>query len=393
MSLPSDDLCTGCAACVQVCSTGVLQMVADAEGFLRPVVKNNCCKCGKCEEVCPVLKENRTPRRQIRLFASYARDAKVRDESSSGGIFTLLARQFIRKGGVVFGAAWDCYSMSVRHVAVTRESDIQILSGSKYVQSDTTGSFISVRKLLEDGMSVMFSGTPCQLAGLRAFLGRDYEKLITIEIVCHGVPSPLVLKLYLDEIAALSPCLVRFRDKIRGWREFSLRVITENRDFFCESMKENVFLKGFLSNLYLRRSCSNCRRWNKMRGDIVLADYWNIKTECPHIDDDKGVSAVIVVTGKGWAAFKNLQDEIVCVQTRAKNFFKTNRNILLSSPKHPRRNRFFRDLADNRADLIELTRQNLEWTKVGEFLWKLRRHFDKKFMMRMAESMEEGDNT
>ena len=121
-------------------------------------------------------------------------------------------------------------------------------------------------------------------------------------------------------------------------------------------------------------------------------DYWNIKTECSTMDDDKGVSAVIVVTEKGRAAFKNLQDEIVCVRTRAKNFFKTNRNILLPSPKHPRRECFFRDLADNRADVIELTRQNLEWTKVGEFLWKLRRHFEKRFMMRMAESLEEGDS-
>lgn len=390
MILPPGDLCTGCAACAQVCPSGALQMIVDAEGFLRPVIKNNCLECGKCGKVCPVLNADRSPRRQIRLFAAYAREDDIRNESSSGGIFTLLARQFVRKGGVVFGAAWDCRSRSVLHMAVKSESDISILSGSKYVQSDTAGCFISVRELLDEGRAVMFSGTPCQLAGLRAFLGRDYENLFTVEIVCHGVSSPMVLKLYLDEIGASSPCSVRFRDKIRGWREFSFRVTTARGGFLCESMKENVFLKGFLSNLYLRRACSNCRSWSKLRGDVVLADFWNIKSENFDMDDNKGVSAVIVVTEKGRAAFEDLTDEIVSVRTRARNFFKTNRNVLLPSPKHPRRDRFFRALADNRAGVIELTRQNLKWTRTGELLWKIRRHFEKKSMARMAGLLDEG---
>ncbi len=221
-------MCCGCEACVQICPKGCISLNRDSEGFFYPKVDRALCvDCGLCDGVCPVINrsENREP---IKTLAAKNRDDQIRANSSSGGIFTLLAQQTIAQGGVVFGAKfndrWEVihdYSETVEGVAAFR--------GSKYVQSRIGDNFIKVKKFLDSGRRVLFSGTPCQIAGLKNFLGREYDNLLTVDFICHGVPSPAVWERYKSEVLRNTPphCQqpniqhVSFRGKVRGWRLFS----------------------------------------------------------------------------------------------------------------------------------------------------------------------------
>lgn len=376
-----DSRCCGCGACLQICPHDAIAMETNTEGFAYPRIRvDRCVSCGLCTKVCPRLHPDASERRPVRLFAARARDAELRRESSSGGLFSVLAQEVFARKGVVFGAAWDLEAGKVVHRAAHDSAGLKALRGSKYVQSETGRTFCDVRAALQAGQLVLYSGTPCQNAALRLFLGAPEANLVCVDVVCHGVPSPGVFGRYLDETHSRPVRDLAFRDKSGGWRAFSLRVNGAARG----TLKGNIYLRGFLSNLFLRPSCHTCPSADKLRSDFTFADFWNIRDVVPAWNDDTGASAVLVATPRGQELFDACRDRLEVQATDSPKFVVSNRNVLLASPRHPRRNRFMKTFARGDVSLEEAIRANLAWTQLGVFAWKIKRHFSKKKMKRLS---------
>lgn len=325
--------CCGCGACVQRCPKTCITMKPDEQGFLYPVVDASLCiQCGLCEKVCPVIHQVE-PVHPIGTFAVKGKDEEVRMQSSSGGMFTLLAEKTIDEGGVVFGARFDgCWNV-VHDCAVTKE-DLAPMRGAKYVQSRTENTFKMAELLLKKGSKVLYVGTPCQISGLRNYLRKEYDNLLLVDIVCHGVPSPVVWQAYLKSV--ISPCTsadvqsISFRNKDLGWSKYSLKIVTQgNIVKFHERAISNVFLKGYVKDFFLRPSCFNCpARQHTSCSDITLGDFWGYKGK---LNDDKGTGLVFVNTLKGEAWFKSL--DVLWEERTYDEAVKYNPSILRSVPE------------------------------------------------------------
>lgn len=325
--------CVGCNACVQICPKHCITMKEDEEGFLYPHVnKQYCIDCKLCERTCPVIHQNQD-RIPLKIFAAVNPDEEVRLKSSSGGVFAVLAEQVVSIGGVVFGARFN-ERWEVVHDYVETSAGLSVFLQSKYTQSYIGNSFIQAKDFLKQGRIVLFSGTPCQISGLLRFLRKDYDNLITVDVLCHGVPSPGVWRWYLTEeceknarqgvknsvsrplISSIpernstnaeilrSISRVSFRDKITGWKKYSFTLEfseasgrgEKNTVSRSMNIRENPYMIGFLSDWYLRYSCYQCpTRGFRSGSDITLADFWGY----PSHDDDKGLTAMAINTEKG----------------------------------------------------------------------------------------------
>lgn len=387
--------CCGCEACVQRCPKECIEMRLDEEGFSYPRINERLCiDCGLCEKVCPVI--NRSEKRQpVKVYASENKNETVRKESSSGGIFTLLAEQVIEEGGVVFGARFN-ENWEVVHSYCESKEELAQFRGSKYVQSCIGRVFLEAESFIKAGRKVLFSGTPCQIAGLRLFLKKEYENLLTIDFVCHGVPSSGVFQKYLREIIARkggrknsvfthpNPAQMRdisriyFRDKSLGWKKFSFSLtlstpagVEQNTVFLSEPLNKNIYLKGFLSNLYLRPSCHACPvRDLKSGSDITLGDYWGITRVHPaYRNDDKGVSLVLVNTEKGFLSYERISEETTSLESDFRKAVAINPSIAKDVDMPCKRKDFFTMYKDRSFSLIDsvslLTRESkiVRWSK------------------------------
>ena len=298
-------------------------MKEDREGFLYPEVdKDICVDCHLCEKVCPVLNQGKE-RKPLKIYAVKNKDEEIRRQSSSGGIFTLLAEQVIDEGGVVFGARFN-ENWEVVHSYTETKEGLAAFRGSKYVQSRIGDNYRKTESFLKSGRKVLFSGTPCQIAGLKLYLRKEYKNLLTVDFICHGVPSPGVWREYLKEEIArqcdgknsvLSHPIekgkirikhISFRNKKLGWKKFSFALTlsvpdghgAENTVLLSEPLNKNLFLRGFLADLYLRPSCYACpAKCLKSGSDVTIGDFWGIEKVMPEMDDDKGVSVVMVNRG------------------------------------------------------------------------------------------------
>lgn len=339
--------CCGCSACAQRCPKKCISMIEDEEGFLYPKVDTaNCIDCHLCEKVCPVINqvEPRTPQN---VYAAKNPNEIIRMNSSSGGIFTILAEQIIKSEGVVFGACWD-NEWNVKHDCVDNISDLQRFRSSKYLQSVIGDAYLKTEQFLKTGRKVMFTGTPCQIAGLKHFLRKEYDNLLAVEIICHSVPSPGVWQQYLttrlhtlkwnkSDIRKIS-----FRDKKTGWKTYSFVIENKDGNSFIELSSKNAFMRGFLADLYTRPSCHACpAKQLKSGSDITLGDFWGIESLMPEIDDDKGVSAIIVNSDKGKQVLHNINVELH--EVLYDELTTRNPALVKSFPKTPKRTEFFKE--------------------------------------------------
>lgn len=343
IKIENNSMCSGCAACFSACPRKCIQMQEDIEGFLYPVIQEGCVDCGICNNVCPFL---RNEKRDIvhKAWAAYASDSVVRNNSSSGGVFSLIAKKIIEEGGIVYGAAFSEDWKTVNHIGST---NYELFQSSKYVQSRIGYSFIDVRNSLKAKQKVVFSGTPCQVAGLKSFLGKEYPNLICIDVICHGVPSPLLWAKYVEHLQlkhGKSIEKINFRNKRKGWINFCFYTKQNGRDYFC-SHHNDPYMQIFLTNRSLRPSCYNCKiKEVGSSADITLGDLWGVENIAPEFRDDKGISAVIIHTEKGEELFLEL-DNCIKQSIDYNSVVSYNSPIYKSVNKPSDREDFFRDLS------------------------------------------------
>lgn len=350
--------CVGCSVCVQVCPKSCITMKTNHEGFWYPYVYESLCNdCGLCRVACPVSNDYLSQDRSTPLaFAAKNSDQDIRVKSSSGGVFSVLANRIIEEGGVVIGAAFNDY-MRLEHVMVDSVNALDKLRGSKYVQSDLVDVFSEARRKLERGHYVLFSGTPCQVAGLYSFLGHDYRELLTCDLICHGVPSPQLYEDYLQNIERRRHSKVvdyRFRDKKMGWKRPSVVLHFENGTKDIRRFNRDSFTIAFSKNISLRMSCYQCRFSKIPRvADITLADFWGVSNYHPEMDDNKGTSLVLTNSGKGESWFSVCSDALIYKQVDLEEALKNNKNATGSVRLPVLRDKFFDDYAAKGYEFVE----------------------------------------
>lgn len=342
LSLASSIECTGCGACVSICPKGCIRMKEDKEGFLQPAIDSKeCISCHKCEHACPILNPEKIDENQsTKAFAAINIDETIRQKSSSGGVFYALSEWTIAQGGVVFGARFDEQWQVVHDYAEKLDGIIPFM-GSKYVQSVIGNTFKQARIFLEEGRWVLFSGTPCQLGGLRAYLGKHYDRLIQVDIICYGVPSPGVWRTYLQERIRRRGKITRisFRDKRDGWRHSRFVVSFERGD---EEI-DGLFMGGFSYKAYLRKSCYDCpfRHYHR-NSDLTIADYWGVHELCQEMFDDKGTSIVFSHSSLGDVVLDAISDSIKMKAQTRNNAIEYNPFMVEKHTVTDKRVRFFR---------------------------------------------------
>lgn len=356
--------CSGCHSCYSACPKGCIEMKPDEEGFLYPVFDVvKCVQCGRCEAVCPVRNGVQKGKKPL-AFACVSQDGALREKSSSGGLFSHLARHTLQQGGVVFGVALDENHMPGHRPAET-EADAECFRGSKYVQSSVGESFKEVRSLLDGGRRVLFTGTPCQVAGLRTFLGKRYDGLICADIICHGVPSPKVWQCYVESLAKEKTIrAIRFRDKSSGWRTQALRIQYADGTSTVRPSSGDPFLTGFLKDLYLRPSCHRCSFKSAERAsDITMADLWGAEKIRPQMDDNRGVSLALIHTDAGFRLLESVRGLMNVEPVSLGDALAYNSSAILPASEHPRRSGFFHEFRKGECDFHELVfrccRENL----------------------------------
>ena len=357
--------CMGCYSCYNSCPTQAITMKEDTEGFRYPHVDGKLCiTCGACERACPVLSHPDVERQDVPdAYAALNEDEEIRKNSSSGGVFHLLAQEVLRDGGIVFGAGFD-EKWEVSHQSAESETELAKLRVSKYLQSRAENVYQLVKAELNTGRRVLFTGTPCQCAALRTFLKKNYKNLLVVDFICHGVPSPAVWRKYLawrtggEEIQGIS-----FRNKNLSWERFLLAIFYKNANKYLCDLHHDVYMQGFLQNLYLRPSCHECRFCRQNRPvDITIADYWGIKLDLPEAYDGKGTSLVVLHSWAGKKIFSRLQ-----VRKWKADFVKAvshNPSMVKASKPSPRREKFFQEFSSGKRDiglvLSKYTRLSIE---------------------------------
>ena len=339
-------LCTGCGACYNKCPFNAITMEIDNEGFVYPQIDNEkCVNCGLCYKVCPVespIKKNDTPD----AYAVWASD-EIRMQSSSGGMFTLLADVIFEKGGAVCGARYSDDYMSVYHAWATNMKELAPLRGSKYVQSDTGKTYKEAKKLLDEGRMVLYTGCPCQIAGLYNYLGKEYDNLYTADLVCHGQNSITAYRSFITEYAEGKPFeKISFRDKEHfGWSTSTVMYFKDGT-VKKSPWNDNRWNEGFLNGIINRENCHSCTyACDKRIGDITLADCWQVHRVNPDYDDRRGTSLVLVNSKKGEKIFKLAKKKMkLCELVPLEEMKKYNGQLNKPAPKHPSREFFFSHL-------------------------------------------------
>lgn len=328
--------CCGCTACMCICPKQAITMKQDEDGFLYPKIDTSLCvECGLCKKVCTIQHVPTTNMEPLATYAAINKNQIVLSNSASGGIFGALASCVFERGGLVFGCAFN-ENMEPQHICVDNPSDMKKLQGSKYVQSNVNTAYAVVKEYLEEGKWVLFTGTPCQIAGLKSYLGKDYKNLITADLICHGVPSAAFFKGYIKQLEGKLKGKVidfKFRDKFKGWSLMG-KVIYEKNGKLREKLIfpfTSYYYSYFLNGDIYRENCYECKYASGSRqGDFTMGDYWGVEKAHPEIETKNGVSVLLINSGKGMELIGKLTELL----TLTKSTFEQAKvqNMLLKKP-------------------------------------------------------------
>ena len=368
--------CTGCGACANACRQRAITMKADGEGFLYPEINGRLCHdCGACLRACPTAGPPvKAPARMPDVYAAWNLDPRVRFESTSGGVFAALAGSILEAGGCVAGARYAA-DFSVEHHVISSKDELGALMQSKYAQSAAGDIYAVVRDLLEEGRPVLFCGTPCQNAGLRAYLGGDDENLTCCDFICRGANSPKVFRMYLDALRqeyASEIERVWFKHKTGGWDQCNTKVFFKNGRQYVRDREHDLFALGYLKyNLFCRPSCYRCRFKGLTRPvDLTLADFWGIRDKQPGLDDNRGTSMVLVHTAKGKALFDAVRDRIYCEERTTADAFYSSAAMVRSIRPGGNRSAFFKNI--DRGTFAQLMKRYGTYTPSEKIAMKTR---------------------
>lgn len=364
--------CCGCTACQQICPRQCITMQPDEEGFLYPTLKEqDCIHCQKCEMVCP-LYHKKYVEKNTTAYVGYATRNEIREQSSSGGVFSLLAEAILEQNGVVFGAAFDD-KFQVHHISIESKEELKKLRGSKYVQSRLENTFFETKIFLENDRRVLFSGTACQIAGLKNYLGKEYDSLVTVDILCHGVPSTKVWEVYMkyqENKFASEIKSIYFRDKQYGWKNASLKIKFKNGKEYIMPTKNDIFQKLFLSDICLRESCYQCQFKEIPRvSDFTIGDCWGIENHMPEMDDDLGTSVILIHSNKGEKLLRAIENQMCLKEDELKNILPQSAHSRKAVRQHPNRKKYLEGLyrGEPIEELLSYTEKNI-FQKVIAFM-------------------------
>ena len=369
--------CFGCGACAAACPKQALRMTPDGDGFAFPeIVFSKCVECGKCRRTCPVNAGPAPRNCDPEFYSVRHKERAIREKSTSGGAFTALSDAVLARGGAVAGAVWT-QDFQVRHAVALDPAGRDAMRGSKYVQSDTSSVFPEVKKLLDSGREVLFSGTPCQVAALNAFLGESggMEGLVTVDFICHGAPSPKVFQACLRELSAKQGSAVRqvrCRDGKLGCVPMRIGVDFADGSTYLEDCEHDPYFRLFLSGIINRLACAACPYTCVRRSsDLTIADNWRFASFAPEWDDNTGVSTLLVNTSRGAALLQDASDALEIRKCTLKDI--DQHYLHRPGGLHPDRDLFFRALAKRgfAAAAADFTRPRPLWRKIRSRLLKL----------------------
>lgn len=373
VSVVAKEQCCGCHACYNICPSNAIEMIMDSEGFLYPKVSiEKCVNCGKCMKSCPGIKSPEINPLD-KAYACFAKDREEHMSSSSGGFFAILARQILKENGVICGAAFD-NSMQVNHIITDSRIGLDKIKKTKYVQSIIGQVYSQIEKILKTRRIVLFSGTPCQVAGLKLFLGKEYDNLVCIDLICHGVPSPKVFTRYLSEKSENHKIVaMTFRNKKNGVHNSILDYWLDNGEKISETYEESPYIKGFNQNFFIRPSCFNCKyKGIKRCSDITIGDFWGIDEFHPKFSDSYGTSAVILHSEKGIQMFEKVKEELHFVEATSHEIGAWNPCLYKPVEKNMKRTDFF---------------EKLKYKTIAEVVIELQDHSRKKSQIKIVHTI------
>lgn len=337
--------CSGCTACYSICPVKCIEMSEDEEGFKYPYVDwNRCISCQKCIKICPFINEN-SPKNILNIYGCQSKNRDILMHSASGGFFSLLAEYIISLGGVVYGAVYD-ENFGVIHERFHHQEGIVKLRSSKYSQSEKGDIYKNVKNDLTHSKRVLFSGTPCEISGLKNYLEKENDNLILAEVLCYGVPSPKIFREYLQYLEQKEKSKIKkinFRSKDIGIT--SLKIEFENGNIYKKSSEEDFYYNSFFTCTNMRPSCYQCKSNNHRSGaDMTLGDYWGCSEKFKEMNENReGVSLVIIRTPKAISYFQILKDKINYKETSLEHALLNNRSIVESCRENPLRKNFFKN--------------------------------------------------
>lgn len=358
MKLAPENDCTGCGTCKESCPVNAISMTKDSNGFIIPKIdKNKCKNCNICKNKCPILNQKKTEINNFEYFAAFSKNIDVLKNSSSGGIFYELSANFIRNGGEVYGVTFG-KDLGAYYISVDNIENLKKIMGSKYLQSNAYMVFKEVKEKLDNGKKILFSGTPCQITGLKKYLGKEYNNLVTVDFICTGVPSKVIFDTYISHLEKkLNDKFINidFRNKSKGWYNYSVKIEFEKKSISHSRFFDPLILLQY-KNLSLRESCYNCKyREGKSESDIQLGDFWNIEILKNNFYNKNGISAVIVKTKNGKNLFLNILNCIEYIEVTKDDLIKINKSYSDCKLDITQRNKFFEEFnkANNKYKVIK----------------------------------------
>ena len=381
MELCNKEICSGCNACVAVCKHDAISMIADEEGFLQPnIFLDKCVECGLCRKTCPILSPLKAPdHSHQKLYALHSKDKLIRRRSTSGGFFSVISKEIIDGGGKAVGVVLND-DLKIAHLCIDDTDEIYRFSGSKYVQSDLQNCFRQVEQCLQSGHKCVFSGTPCQVAGLLSFLKHPYLDLNTVEVVCHGVPSPLFWEQYIkhkENEYKSKIVAVNFRDKKYGYGSGVMKLVFSNGKVYHQGHEADYFLHAFSKSMIDRRSCYSChfKGMEKHYADFTIYDGWHICKWNKKMNDDKGTTLVYAHNEKAQCLLNKISNNFVIQEVSVNDKYAKIDAVMLyrSSIMTPQRNNIYQLLNNNGFDGVV--------DKYLSVTWKIRfKSFLKQFL-------------